>query len=163
MLCSLAARCGSRLFSSLVISRLSSHLSSRHGPFPLFSPSQPARPPSAPPLAHIAYASGVRPSSTYRLSFMLVPSANSQSHRIAPHRKKRNSHRFVSRNSLNSTPPRANSSHASISSSYPIQGCKLFRLYFSSSIYAHDGYVRSSVMCSVKLPQSSSSVLLSES
>lgn len=129
-----SSRLSSSRLSSSLSSRLSSHLSSRHGLFPLFSPSQPARPPSAPPLAHIAYASGVRPSSTYRLSLMLVPSANSQSHRIASqsHRKKKEltSFRLPQLAKQLPPPPRANSSHASISSYYPILGCKLFRLYF---------------------------------
>lgn len=122
-----SSRLSSSRLSSSLSSRLSSHLSSRHGPFPLFSPSQPARPPSAPPLAHIAYASGVRPSSTYRLSLMLVPSATRN--RIASEKKELTSFRLPQL-AKQLPPPRANSSHASISSYYPILGCKLFRLYF---------------------------------
>lgn len=168
MLCSLAARCGSRLFSSLV-SSLISHLIS-HLDMDLFLSSHRVNP----RVLHLRLHSRIShmpagydrpPHIAYRLCSS-PPQLAIASHRtaIASKKKELTSFRLPQLAKQHPPPPpRANSSHASISSSYPILGCKLFRLYFSSSIYDHDGYVRSSVMCSVKLPQSSSSVLLSES
>lgn len=163
MLCSLAARCGSRLFSSLV-SSLISHLD-----MDLFLSSHRVNP----RVLHLRLHSRIShmpagydrpPHIAYRLCSS-PPQLAIASHRTASKKKELTSFRLPQlAKQLPPPPPRANSSHASISSYYPILGCKLFRLYFSSSsIYAHDGHVRSSVMCSVKLPQSSSSLLLSES